>query len=160
MTARRTTAIAAAAALAFACWWWWPTDARRIRTQLHEMASALSAEGDRSDLARLAGLAAVGGQLAPDVVVEVREREARGRDAVLSAARAFLVSAPGRIVLDEVEVQVSGGTAVADVVATLVHQDGREAGTELTIDLARGDRSWMVRRVKELAPLQRPDRGP
>ncbi len=151
----RLSALAAVTIVALACWWW-PTDERRIRAQLHEMADALNADAGRADFARLAGLATLGGRLAPDIVVEVRGREARGRDAVLSAARAFRATAPGRVVLDEVEVDVQGDAATADVVARLLRDDTSDAATGLAIALTRADGTWLVTRVTERRALRRP----
>lgn len=155
-TPQRVVALVVVVALGLAGWWWWPTDARRIRAQLHAMADAVSTGTDGTDLTRLAGLATLGSHLAPDVIVEVRDREVRGRDAALSAARAFLAAGVGRIVLDDVQVDVSGDVAAADIAASLDRGEGREPGTELTVDLVRGERAWVVTHVRERQVLRRP----
>lgn len=145
-----------------AIWQVWPSDERRIRRIVDELAAAIEPEAGEGDLARVARLAPLSRHLAADVVVD-GPAPLQGRDQVLGAAMQLGRAAAGvsvRVHGVAVAVEPSRETAVTTMGVTVT---GRGAGqsellrdvAELRMELARRDDVWLVTRVAPVAALAR-----
>ena len=145
-----------------AIWQIWPSDERRIRRIVHELAAAVEPGAGESDLARAARLAPLSRHLASDVVVD-GPAPLQGRDQVLGAALQMSRAAAGvslRVHGVAVAVEPSRDTAVTTLGVTVTGGDAGRGETwrdlaELRLELARRDDVWQVTRVAPVTALAR-----
>jgi hypothetical protein len=164
----RVIVFAVGLALLLGIWQRWPSDERRIRRVVGEIAGPFDGRAAASDLERAARLAPLLRVLAPDVVVDGIAPDGRladaalsGRDAVVAAAVGALRLAPElNVSIEDVLVTVmpraSQATAVAGILISgrggeVMWQDVRE----VQFELARHEDSWLVTRVTPIQALRR-----
>lgn len=148
-------------------WHWWPSDERRIRRLVGEMAAVFDGSPAGAGLEGVARLAPLARALSPDVVVDglapdgtIADAALTGRDAVLGAAAGALRLVPDLLVdVEDVRVavapRVADATAIAGVVVSGSAADGGWRDIrELRFELARHEDGWLVTRVTPVRPLR------
>lgn len=158
---RRAVTMAVLVAALFAIWHIWPSDERRIRRLVDELAQALQPADGEPELARAARLAPLSRHLADDVVVEAPSL-LTGRDQVLAAAlQASRVAGLSlRVHGVQVMVERSRATATTTMGVTISGTNPATAQTwreisEVRLELARRDDEWIVTRIAPVAALVR-----
>lgn len=162
----RVIVFAIGLALLAGIWLRWPSDERRIRALVGEIAGTFDGRDPGSELERVARLAPLARALAPDVVVDGLSPDdpvaVTGRDAVLGAAAGALRLVPDlTIQVEHVAVKVAPGSAEASAIAALIVSSTRgEAGEwrdirEVQLELSRREDQWLVTRVTPVQALQR-----
>jgi hypothetical protein len=161
MTRRVITIGILLAALA-AIWHFRPSDQRRIRQAIDELADALQPAEADTEVSRVARLAPFSRYLAPDIRVQA-PTPLHGRDQVLAAALQMSRVAAGvslqihGIHIDVAPTRESAVTTMGVTVAGLA-PGGSEAWreiTELRLELSRRDDVWLVTHVAAVRALNR-----
>jgi hypothetical protein len=165
----RVIVFAVGLAMLIGIWQRWPSDERRIRRLVGEVAGTFDGRAAAGDLERAARLAPLGRTLAPDVVVDgispdgsLADAVLSGREAVIGAAAGALRLAPDlHVSVEDVVVTVlpraSQATAIAGIV---VSSGGGSVGgwrdiREVQFELARHEDTWLVTRVTPIQTLRR-----
>jgi hypothetical protein len=165
----RLIVFAVGLALLVGIWQRWPSDPRRIRALVGEIAGVFDGRTIANELERAARLAPLARALAPDVIVDgiaadgrVSDAALQGRDAVVGAAAGALRLAPDLTVrIDDVVVTVGPGALQASAVAGIVVTStaGETGGwrdvREVQFELSRHEDHWLVTRVTPIQALQR-----
>lgn len=155
------------AVLGWALWTWWPSEARRIRRRLDELAETASVPAGESALARLARAAQIGRFFTEDLVIDLGPPypPLRGRGALVGLA-SRLEPPPGgaQVAFTDVAVTVApdGATATATLTATgsVVDRVTRDTIVEaraLQVGLRQLDGEWLIAAVKAVSPIVGPD---
>jgi hypothetical protein len=151
---RTLVAASAVVLLGFAGWWWWPTDESRVRAHLERMTAAVNGRDGESDLERMARMATLASGLTPDVFVDAAGHTLEGRDAVLAAIRARMISRRHSVVdLAEVSVTMASDRMRADARVVASVDDEYQA---LRVSLVQRDGTWLVAGVEADQALRRP----
>lgn len=163
----RLVVFAIGIAIIVATWQVWPSDQRRIRRLVDEMADVFDGRPTASDLERAARLAPLAQALSPDVVVEgfavgaaADSAVLRGRESAIAAAMAALRFMPDLVVtVNRVDVSVMPGApnATAVVGLTMVSRSADAAGRdirEVRLTLERQGKTWLVTHLAPEAALR------
>jgi hypothetical protein len=156
-------------ALLVGIWQRWPSDQRRIKALVGEIAGAFDGRTVANELERAARLAPLARVLAPDVVVDgfaadgrVADAALAGRDAVIGAAAGALRLAPDLTIrVEDVVVTVAPRASQASAIAGIVVSSAAgDAGgwrdiREVQFELSRREDHWLVTRVTPIQALQR-----
>ena len=156
-------------ALLAGIWQRWPSDQRRIRALVGEIAGTFDGRAVASELERAARLAPLARALAPEVVVDGIAADGRaaeavlaGRDAVIGAAAGALRLVPDLTIrVEDVVVTVAPGASQASAIAGIVVSSAAgDAGgwrdvREVQFELSRYEDTWLVTRVSPVEALQR-----
>lgn len=165
----RLIVFAVGLALLIGIWQRWPSDQRRIKTLVGEIAGTFDGRGAGSELERAARLAPLARSLAPDVVVDGIAADGRvadaalvGRDAVIGAAAGALRLAPDLTIrVEDVVVTLAPRALQASAIAGIVvssgasHAGGWRDVREVQFELTRHEDRWLVSRVTPIQALQR-----
>jgi len=145
---------AAVAAVVALGWWLFPSNARRIRTRFHTLATLVSIPPAERDLERLARARRFGSMLASDIAVTFDDGGPGidGRDAlVLLVAQPSGLTGGLKVELMDVTVQVASGghEAVSTGLARLTFTDPQTkqlAAEEhrVTLNWRKVDGEWLV----------------
>jgi hypothetical protein len=159
---RRAVLAGCAIAVALGAVVLWPTDARAIRQRLAAAAETVSAAPGESDLQQIARAASLTKHLTTDVIVDAGPDgpTVRGRDTLV--AMASRLGSPGAVAVSiavaELTIDQAAASATAGVLLR-VEGGGPEVGsfdgTELRIELARADGTWLIARVTAVSALRR-----
>src|SRR5512132_4050074 len=126
ITRRTLFALVALAAIALAAWHFWPSEVRRVRRKLDEVAAVVN-EQPKDSLGQIARTAQLAGFLADDVVLEPGHGAGaiQGRERLLAlASRAPNDGQPFKLAFVDVSVTVTGDqSARAHLTATLSSRD-------------------------------------
>lgn len=152
-------------------WQVWPSDERRIKRLIREMAAAVGPDQGEGDLARAGRLAPLARALASDVVIEGLPESVpgggggrvRGRENLIGAVMQIGRAIPELAVhVRNVEVTFAPDYSSAQALAAVeVRGVGRETGgawsgiDEIELDLVRLDDTWLVSRIAPHAVLRR-----
>jgi len=154
-TATRTIIVLVVAASIGAGYWWWNRPERQIERLLADVASALSAEGGRTDMRALAELAALQTLLAPDVVIDSQSPTAhlQGRQDVVATVGRLRASMPMlRLQFFDAKVDVMDSSAMTSVTAQITTRDaaGVEAAAAYAVflDLQHVEGRWVIRSAR------------
>lgn len=163
----RVLVFAVGVGIIVATWQLWPSDERRIRRVVGEMAAVFDGRTTASDLERVARLAPLARALAPAVSVDGLPAPGgdgaalHGRDAVLAAAMAALRLVPDlRVTVGGISVDVTPDAPSATATAGLVisSQSGSDAAwrdiRELRLSFERHDNAWLVTHIAPETVLQ------
>jgi hypothetical protein len=154
-----------AAAVGALAWWLFPSDERRLRSRLNELAQAASVPAGEQELGRAARLGRLGRLLSSDVVLDAGEPlgSVTGRESLLGLAAQFGSFSTGlRVELHDVTVVVGDDHRTARVearaVATERAADGQETVEmrDVLLELTKTDEGWQLGRVTvvpERAPI-------
>lgn len=154
-------------AIIVATWQVWPSDQRRIRRLVDEMADVFDGRPIASDVERAARLAPLARALSPNIVIEGFAAEGaadaavlRGRDSAMAAAMAALRLAPGLVItVNDVAVSVMPAAPTASAVVGLTIE-GRAGDAalrdirEVRVTLEREDGTWLVTHLAPKAVRQ------
>ena len=165
----RVIVFAAGLALLVGIWQGWPSDQRRIRALVVEIASTFDGRTAANELERAARLAPLARALAPDVVVDglaadgrVADAALAGRDAVIGAAAGALRLVPDLTIrVEDVVVTVAPHASQASAIAGIVVSSAAgDAGgwrdvREVQFELSRHEDHWLVTRITPIQALQR-----
>jgi hypothetical protein len=165
----RLVVFAVGLALLVGIWQRWPSDQRRIKALVGEIAGAFDGRAAANELERAARLAPLARALAPDVVVDgfapdgrVADAALEGREAVIGAAAGALRLVPDLTIrVEDVIVTVAPRAAQASAIAGIVVSSAvGDAGgwrdvREVQFELSRHEDHWLVTRVTPIQSLQR-----
>lgn len=164
MRARWLALLVLAAAAGAVAWWWHPSDEAAIRAVLDHVASTVSTSAEDADLARLAQVAALGGDFADDVVVELGggRQALHGRESVLAAATRLSGSVHAldlRFVDVAVTIDPGGTSALVSTTAEVRSMArGRTANEldarELEIGFARRNDRWIIASLAVVSAIE------
>jgi hypothetical protein len=169
-SSRAVGAIVGLVLLAWALWTWWPSEERRIRRRLDQLAETASVPAGEPPIARLARAAQVGRFFTEDLVIDLGPASApiRGRAALVALASRFVPPPEGaRVAFVDVAVTVAPGGETATVALTatgsMVDRVSGEKvveARELEFGLRKLEGEWLVATVKAVSPLLRPGADP
>ena len=162
----RVIVFAVGLVLLLGIWHRWPSDERRIRQLVGEIAGTFDGRTAAGALERAARLAPLARALAPDVVVDgiapdgsPAESVLAGREAVMGAVAGALRLVPDlHISVEDVLVTVAPQAPHATAVAGIVVSGGvggwRDV-REVQFELVRHEEAWLVTRVSPVQALRR-----
>lgn len=156
--------LALLAAIGWALWLLFPSEERRIRKQLENLAAMASFTGQEGNLKRLTTASELAGQFTRDAVIMVgipREGSwtirgsAEVQEIVLAAmARNIVVNVEFHDII--VKVEPDKQSAVADLTARVSAGDEPDFGVqELRFLLRKGDSGWRIERLETLQTFRR-----
>lgn len=145
-----------------------PSEARRIRQRLDELAETASIEAGEPPLVRMSRAARIGRYFIEDAVVDLGDpfRPIRGREAVIGAAARIPVRQEG-VTFEFVDVQVvvppDEQTATVRLTAQSSGLDFRTGdhvieARELDMTLRQLEGEWLIARVDGIEVIERPGR--
>jgi hypothetical protein len=140
-----------------------PSDEAQIRALLDRVGDTLSSAASEGDVARLARVASLREELAPNVTVDAGPpfKRVTGREALIGAlARMRGTLRNVEVTFPDVSVAVAPDrqTAVAVVAAEAQFEDAggrRNDARELDVEFARTDGRWVIAAVTGVSPLRR-----
>lgn len=139
----------------------WPSEERRIRARLHELAEMASAPAGESNVDRLARAAALARGLAPDAELDPGQgrQPIAGREAIAALASRTSLGA-WTVRLEDVAVTLAEPErATAHAVVVFEPRDGTQSPAdvhEVEFALRKVDGEWLVQRAAVIQAIQRP----
>jgi hypothetical protein len=142
----------------------WPSEERRIKVRLADIAHAVSQPANEPELARVTRIATLRRYLADDLRVRYGGMpEVTSRDAVLALMARWIAPGGATVELVDVQVEREGAADTAEVTAT-VKLSGRNPHTdesvidarEAAVTLAKRGGEWVVTSAETRETLTRP----
>jgi ketosteroid isomerase-like protein len=145
-------------------WLLFPSEERKIRKQLHQLAGRATFTGEEGNIRRIANASAAANQFALDAHIAIHvpgfgTRTLHGRADIHEAALAAMtqVRTPLEVEFHDIVVQVAPDktTAVADLTATVRFGNEQQFGLqELRFHMRKGDSGWLIERLETLATFR------
>ena len=159
---RRVALIAALAA--GIAWLWWPSEERRIRARLDELAAAATGVDNESNLDRIARLAVLTRGLTREAQLDLGAGRPpiTGREAVAALASRPTPAGGWTVRLEDVRVVLADARVAATVDATVLFEEVVGPGRpwpdarEVRFEMRQVDGVWLVDRAAVIDAVERP----